>query len=154
MKRRYVLIYLLPILSMCWQNLYSQEKGKATFYSDRFHGRKTSSGAVYHKDSLTCAHRTYPLGTLLEVTNPANGKKVIVEVNDRGPFSRGKIIDLSYAAAHKIGITRKGIATVEIKEWEPAEYLPLKFDIKRMSLLPISHIPDKYYYVDKAKVLK
>ncbi len=154
MKEVYVLIALFAIKLLFSLNLFAQQKGKATFYSDRFHGRKTSSGVPYHKDSLTCAHRTYPLGTMLEITNPGNGKKVIVEVNDRGPYARGKIVDLSYAAAHQLGIIRQGAATVIIKEWEFIKHMPIEFDLLSPTLLPISHIPDKHYYIDKAKVLK
>ena len=82
------------------------------------HGRKTSNGGTYHKDSLTCAHRTYPLGTLLKVRNPKNNKEVIVKVTDRGPHRKNLIIDLSYAAAKEIDIVRFGIAPVEISQVE------------------------------------
>lgn len=95
-------------------HLLGQDVGSASFYANRFHGRKTSSGSIYHRDSLTCAHRTYPFGTLLEVKNPANNKSVIVKVTDRGPFTARFIIDLSYAAAKQLDIIRKGVALVEI----------------------------------------
>lgn len=68
------------------------QRGKATYYSKRATGARTSSGERVHHDSLTCAHRTYPFGTKLKVTNPANGKSVIVKVTDRGPFARGRIM--------------------------------------------------------------
>lgn len=85
-----------------------------------------SNGIPYHSDSLTCAHRTLPFGTLLEVLNPMNNKKVIVKVTDRGPRHRSRIIDLSYAAAKELGIINQGIAQVEIKEWVfNPHYLPL-----------------------------
>lgn len=95
------------------------------------HGRKTSDGGKYNKDSLTCAHRTYPLGTILKVRNPKNNKEVIVKVTDRGPHRRNLIIDLSYAAAKEIDIIRDGIAPVEISKIEetpsePKDSLALK----------------------------
>jgi rare lipoprotein A len=68
-----------------------------------------------HHDSLTCAHRTFPFGTLLQVTNPANGRVVVVRVNDRGPYVRGRIIDLSWGAARELGILSQGIATVTVE---------------------------------------
>jgi rare lipoprotein A len=97
---------------------FAIEHGNATYYSKNMHGRKTSDGGKYHKDSLTCAHRTYPLGTLLKVRNPKNNKEVIVKVTDRGPHRRNLIIDLSYAAAKEIDIVRFGIAAVEISRVE------------------------------------
>lgn len=87
--------------------------GNATYYGNRWHGRRTSSGEKYHKDSLTCAHRTLPFGTILRVRNPKNNKEVVVRVTDRGPFRKGAIIDLSMAAAKQIDIIRDGIARIE-----------------------------------------
>lgn len=89
------------------------------------HGRNTSSGIKYHNDSLTCAHRTYPFGTLLKVKNLKNNKEVIVKVTDRGPFSRRLIIDLSYSAAKMIDLLRDGIATVEVSLYDDIQ-IPLK----------------------------
>jgi len=90
--------------------------GKASFYAKRFHKRKTASGALYHHDAFTCAHRTYPFGTKLLVRNPHNEKTVVVEVNDRGPFKKGRIIDLSLAAAKEIEMIDQGIILVEVSE--------------------------------------
>ena len=70
------------------------QQGKASYYAQSFHGRLTASGERLHRDSLTCAHRYYPFGTLLKVYNPANGRSVLVRVTDRGPYVRGRIIDL------------------------------------------------------------
>lgn len=153
MNKIYMCIAILSYTLFLCNSTFAQQKGKASFYSDKFHGRKTSSGKLYHRDSLTCAHRTLPLGTILEVTNPDNGKKVIVEVTDRGPYHKGKIIDLSYAAAHKIGIIRKGIAIVELVEWEfinniPYLFEPLKFE------LPDTYFTIKDLNIEKEKVLK
>jgi len=81
----------------------------------------TSSGERLHHDSMTCAHRTHPFGTLLKVTNPANDSVVVVKVNDRGPFGRGRIIDLSWGAAKLLGILRQGIAKVVVEVYHPEE---------------------------------
>lgn len=95
------------------------QTGKATYYSDKLHGRKMSNGERYHRDSMTCAHKKYPLGTLLKVRNPLNGKEVVVRVTDRGPFSRNYVIDLSKAAARELGFIRKGFCQVEITRIHP-----------------------------------
>ena len=93
------------------------QSGKASYYAKKLSGRMTASGERLHHDSLTCAHRTYPFGTLLKVTNPANGKQVIVRVTDRGPYVRGRIIDLSVRAAQEIGIIAQGIAPVIVERY-------------------------------------
>ncbi|WP_320408530.1 septal ring lytic transglycosylase RlpA family protein [Candidatus Cloacimonas acidaminovorans] len=87
----------------------------ATYYSKRFQGRKTASGERYNRDALTCAHKTLPFQTLLKITNPRNSKSVIVRVNDRGPFNRGRDIDLSYAAAKEIGMLSAGVIPVQVE---------------------------------------
>lgn len=93
---------------------FKKEKGKASFYADKFDGRKTASGEIFRQNKLTAAHRTLPFGTMVTVKNPANGKTVTVRVNDRGPFVSGRIIDLSRAAAKAIDIIKQGVASVEI----------------------------------------
>lgn len=93
-----------------------QYVGDATYYGNKMHGRRTSSGVRYHKDSLTCAHRTLPFGTLLKVRNPKNGREVVVEVTDRGPFRKGAIVDLSMAAAKEIDMVQCGVARVEVTQ--------------------------------------
>jgi len=90
----------------------------ATYYSKRFQGRKTASGERYNRDALTCAHKTLPFQTLLKITNPQNSKSVIVRVNDRGPFNRGRDIDLSYAAAKEIGMLAAGVLPVQVEVFE------------------------------------
>jgi len=87
----------------------------ATYYSKRFQGRKTASGERYNRDAFTCAHKTLPFQTLLKITNPQNSKSVIVRVNDRGPFNRGRDIDLSYAAAKEIGMLSAGVIPVQVE---------------------------------------
>lgn len=101
------------------------QTGKASFYAKKLTGRMTASGERLHHDSLTCAHRTYPFGTMLRVTNPANGKSVIVRVTDRGPYVRGRIIDLSVRAAREIGIIAQGIAPVIVERYNPS-IIPFK----------------------------
>ncbi len=87
--------------------------GKASFYHDKFNGRKTSNGEIFDNHKFTCAHKTLPFGTMLKVTNTDTGQSVIVKVNDRGPFVRGRVLDLSKAAARQIGMISDGVATVK-----------------------------------------
>lgn len=91
------------------------ETGDATYYGDEFNGRSTSNGEKYDKTELTAAHRTLPFNTKVRVTNPANGKSVVVRINDRGPFKGNRIIDLSYAAAKEIGLIGPGTAKVQLE---------------------------------------
>ena len=91
-----------------------RQRGIASWYGRDFHGKKTSNGEIYNMYAMTAAHKTLPLGTQVRVHNLENGKKVDVRVNDRGPFVRGRIIDLSYKAANKIGIVGPGTADVEL----------------------------------------
>lgn len=90
------------------------DTGRASFYANAFHGKKTSSGEVYNMNDKTCAHRWLPFGTLLRVQNLNNGKETIVRVNDRGPFKHGRVIDLSKQAAVEIDMIRAGTALVEL----------------------------------------
>lgn len=91
------------------------EKGIASWYGKKFHGRKTSSGEKYDMYAMTAAHKTLPLPTYVRVTNLSNGRSVVVRVNDRGPFHSNRIIDLSYAAAQKLDMLRSGTALVEVR---------------------------------------
>lgn len=90
------------------------EKGIASWYGKDFHGRRTSNGEIYDMYAMTAAHKTLPMNTMLLVKNLDNGKKTVVRVNDRGPFVRGRIIDLSYTAAKNIGAVTRGIARVQV----------------------------------------
>jgi rare lipoprotein A len=92
------------------------ETGLASWYGPRFHGKRTASGEVFNQNDFTAAHRTLPWGSKVKVTNVANGKSVEVRINDRGPFGKGRIIDVSRAAARALGIVGSGITTVRI-EW-------------------------------------
>lgn len=91
------------------------ERGVASWYGTKFHGRRTSSGEPYNMFQMTAAHRSLPLPSYVEVTNLENGRKIVVRVNDRGPFHADRILDLSYAAAAKLGILRPGTGQVEIR---------------------------------------
>lgn len=102
-------------MTVCLAVMAQAQRGKASYYSKRATGARTSSGERLYHDSLTCAHRTYPFGTLLRVTNENNGKEVIVRVTDRGPRGRGRIIDLSYGAARQLGILSQGVAVVRVE---------------------------------------
>ncbi len=95
--------------------LYKQT-GMASFYAHKFHGRKTASGEIFSKDSLTAAHKYLPFGTRVRVTNLKNNQSVIVKVNDRGMKGTNRIIDLSPAAAQKIDMIRHGLIKVKIEE--------------------------------------
>lgn len=88
--------------------------GRASWYGKPFHGRKTSNGETYDMHSMTAAHKVLPMNTHLLVRNMENGREAIVRVNDRGPFVKGRIIDLSYAAAKQLGVVKKGTAKVEL----------------------------------------
>lgn len=90
------------------------ERGLASWYGRKFHGRRTASGEVYDMYAMTAAHKTLPIPSYARVRNPANGREVIVRINDRGPFHAGRIVDLSYTAALKLGVL-KGVAPVELE---------------------------------------
>ncbi len=95
------------------------ERGIASWYGEKFHGRRTSSGETYDMYAMTAAHKSLPLPTYVEVTNLENGKRIVVKVNDRGPFHENRIIDLSYTAATKLDIIGKGTGWVEVRSVGP-----------------------------------
>jgi rare lipoprotein A len=97
------------------------QTGEASYYANVLEGQRMASGDRYRRDSLVAAHRTLPLGTIIEVTNLDNGKTVEVEVLDRGPHVKGRIVDLSRSAARKLGFVNEGLTEVELKVIEPAE---------------------------------
>lgn len=97
------------------------QRGVASWYGKKFHGRKTSSGEVYNMYAMTAAHKTLPIPVYVRVENLTNGRSTVVKVNDRGPFVSGRIIDLSYAAAEELGVTGPGTAKVEISVLAPGE---------------------------------
>lgn len=95
------------------------DRGIASWYGYKFHKRRTSSGEPYNMFEMTAAHKTLPIPSYVQVTNLENGKKIVVRVNDRGPFHQNRIIDLSYVAAKKLGISRKGTGLVEVVALDP-----------------------------------
>jgi rare lipoprotein A len=97
------------------------EEGMASYYGKKFHGRLTSNQEVYDMYAFSAAHKSLPLPSYVRVTNLANGKSVVVRVNDRGPFHAGRVIDLSFAAATKLGFTKQGTAKVEVRALTPAD---------------------------------
>ena len=97
------------------------EQGTASYYGSKFHGRRTSNQEVYDMYAFTAAHKTLPLPSFARVTNLDNGRSVVVRVNDRGPFHEGRVIDLSYAAAVKLGIVARGTGRVEVRALAPGE---------------------------------
>jgi rare lipoprotein A len=103
-----------------------QETGIASWYGKKFHGRKTSNGETYDMYAETAAHKTLPMGTVLLVKNLENGQKTVVRINDRGPFVKGRIIDLSYTAAKKIGLVQNGTAKIKITALGEATTTPPK----------------------------
>ena len=108
------------------QILFTQQ-GNASYYADRFHGRRMANGEMYHRDSMTCAHLRYPLGTKLLVRNIVNGREVVVTVTDRGPYTRKFVIDLSRAAARQLDIINYGFQPVEIFPYI-AGHIPYKYE--------------------------
>jgi rare lipoprotein A len=98
-----------------------RQRGIASWYGRRFHGQKTSSGELYDMYGMTAAHPTLPIPSYARVTRVANGKSVVVRINDRGPFHANRIVDLSYAAAHKLGFVQAGSAEVELEAIVPGE---------------------------------
>ncbi len=95
---------------------FMSSEGRASYYANRFHGRKTASGEDFDRTDYTAAHRSLPFGTKVRVTNLANGRHVVVKINDRGPHTKGRIIDISQAAAREIGMT--GVGNVRIEAYD------------------------------------
>ena len=92
-----------------------KERGIASWYGDDFHGWVTASGEIYDMHTLTAAHRTLPLGTIVRVTNVVNGRNIVIRINDRGPYVNGRILDLSYAAAKRLDMLHDGISAIQLE---------------------------------------
>ena len=115
------------------------QRGKASWYGRKFHGRKTANGEAYNMYAMTAAHKTLPLGTYVRVKNLQNNREIDVRINDRGPFVRGRIIDLSYTSAKKLGLVGPGTAPVKIT----ALGIPVQSKTKKGSIR--SYVPLDYY---------
>ena len=115
------------------------QRGKASWYGRKFHGRKTANGEIYNMYAMTAAHKTLPFGTYIRVCNLKNNRKIEVRINDRGPFARSRILDLSYTAAKKLGIVGPGTAEVEIVA------LGAMAQPKQAGSTGRSYIPENYY---------
>ena len=141
--RRYALTCLIIIFNSQFSILNSQTQvGKASFYSRKATGTRTASGERLHHDSLTCAHRSFPFGTMLRVTHLGNGRQVVVRVNDRGPYARGRIVDLSRSAAQALGMLGEGVAEVIV---EPADeiFIPLLPLKEQLENYRVGFVPDE-----------
>lgn len=97
------------------------DRGIASWYGPKFHGRRTANGEVYDMHGLTAAHRSLPFGTWVEVTNLDNGRRVLVRINDRGPFIRGRVLDVSFGAAQELDMVHAGLARVEMRIAAPRQ---------------------------------
>ncbi len=116
--RVYVLLAAVLFLSACSSHRTSPDttiSGKASWYGARHHGKQTASGERFNQHALTAAHRSLAFGTRVKVTNTLNNKSVTVRVNDRGPYSKGRVIDLSRAAANKIDMINSGVVPVRVQ---------------------------------------
>ncbi|WP_442794322.1 septal ring lytic transglycosylase RlpA family protein [Pelobium manganitolerans] len=107
-----LLLFFVMTLFACAPRV--TQSGKASYYANKFNGRRTASGEKFRNSKLTAAHKTLPFGTKVKVTNLRNGKTVKVRINDRGPFVAGRIIDVSRKAAKRIGMKDEGVANVRI----------------------------------------
>ncbi|MBQ9207595.1 MAG: septal ring lytic transglycosylase RlpA family protein [Treponema sp.] len=114
MKRIFFVLSLCFAVSLGFADVL-MSNAEASYYAEKYHGRKTASGEIFNMNAFTCAHKTLPFGTVLRVTNLSNNKSVDVRVNDRGPFVKGREIDVSKAAAQKLGMIKTGTARVKIE---------------------------------------
>jgi rare lipoprotein A len=120
--RKYLMMLLCVAGPVCYaQQEASTQSGKASYYANQFEGQRTSNGERFRLEGFTGAHRTLPFNTFVEVTNPGSKQSVVVRINDRGPFHRDRIVDLSTAAARAIGIFGRGVAEVTLRVLSNAE---------------------------------
>ena len=157
-KLHYVFSLILILFTCLSEAGYAQEKGKvqkgsATWYGSKYHGRRTTSGEIYNKNQMTAAHPTLPFGTKVKVTNTVSHKSVIVRINDRGPFGKkGHIIDLSEAAARKIDLYRYGYGKVTVQVLPAGAIIEKDADLYSANFTPASdstqlHINEAYLAV-------
>ncbi len=117
MRNKFILIVVMSMISLV--GFAQKEKGTASYYHNKFDGRKTSSGEVFRQNLYTCAHKTLPFGTMLKVTNLSNDSTVVVKVNDRLPMRSKRVIDLSLVAAKQLNFVSKGLTKVELEKVNP-----------------------------------
>jgi len=153
MKEKWVIVlFVLCCSTMAFAQ--TAQEGLASFYADKFVGRKTANGETYHHAKKTAAHPKLPFGTIVKVTNIENQKLVIVRINDRGPFKKGRIIDLSKSAAEQLGFVNKGLAMVKVEvvgsldDFEKNEKIPARQEQEKgKSEKSRSKVPTAYYKV-------
>jgi rare lipoprotein A len=133
---------ILIVCLLCALPARAQEKGIASFYHDYFAGRVTASGERYDPNKLTAAHKSLPIGTLIKVTNLENDRSVIVRINDRGPYVRGRMLDLSKAAAVQLGLVKTGFGRVA--------YELIESDLVQIKDTMDEELPDNRFYVVNA----
>ncbi|MDC7127412.1 MAG: septal ring lytic transglycosylase RlpA family protein [Spirochaetales bacterium] len=143
MRKQFNLIFLIILISVTAIPVFAFESGQASWYGGKFQGRKTANGEIFDTNKLTAAHKTLPFNTIVKVTNLKNNKVVQVRINDRGPFVEGRIIDLSRAAAEKIGMSRSGIANVKLEIVSLPHGVDEKLIKKTENVSPIG-IPSSY----------
>ena len=126
MKKPIALLTIAGFSVLAWlpSAAVAEETGLAAYYSDVFQGRKTACGERYDKNAFTAAHNTFPCGTQVRVTNLENNRSVVVTINDRGPSTPGRIIDLSRRAAQELGYLKKGLARVKVEAVSSPEESP------------------------------
>jgi len=117
MRNKFILIVVMSMISLV--GFAQKESGTASYYHNKFEGRKTSSGEVFHQNLYTCAHKTLPFGTMLKVTNLSNDSTVVVKVNDRLPMKSKRVIDLTLTAAKQLNFVAKGLTKVDIEKVNP-----------------------------------
>jgi len=150
------IIFLTSCAGMEYFRSGSVQKGLASWYGADFHGKRTSNKEIYNMYAMTAAHKTLPFGTYVKVKNLDNGRSVVVRINDRGPFVKGRIIDLSYAAAKKLGMSSEGVVPVKVKVLK--KYSPKKssqkfsvqvgaFTLKKNAKILKKKLQKKYWYV-------
>ena len=134
-----LILFSNRVLSQPTEVCVDIQTGKASFYANKFNGRKTASGEIFYGKNYTCAHRFLPFGTILKVTNLLNNRFVVVRVNDRGPFVKGRIIDLSLRAAKDINMIGAGTANVKIEI----------IDSKNIEIETVQYQCQNYCQIDK-----
>ena len=118
LQRKKLLLLTLLLLNFATPAYAKNKKvqiGKGSWYGKAFHGKRTASGERYNMYDFTAAHKSFPFNSMVKVTNLKNGRSIVVRINDRGPYSGGRIIDLSYLAAKKLGYAKRGVAKLKLQ---------------------------------------